>query len=49
MNFNTQGRRHKIVFTLVYINMSFWIYKNKVVDSRMLLITTMCIFCDQKR
>ena len=44
MNFNTKGRHSQIVCTLVYINTPFWIYKNKVVDRQMLLITIMCIF-----
>ena len=30
MNFNTQGRRHQIMCTLVYINMSFWTTKTKL-------------------
>ena len=45
-----------MVCTLVYINTSFLIYKNKAVDRQILLITTLCIFCnknvdfgDQKR
>ena len=33
-----------MVCTLVYINTSFLIYKNKAVDRQMLLITTLCIF-----
>ena len=45
--FNTLGSRRQIVCSLVYINNSIWIYKNKAVDQKKLLIATMCIVCDQ--
>ena len=47
MNSNILGRHRQIVCSLVDINKSFGVYKNKAVDLKNVIICHNVYFCDQ--